>query len=91
MKRLEDDDRSRAGHADADRIKSRSPAPFPVPAAETPAAANRAATEQKILVLRERLQSALERGKAEKAAELFAFTGASPTPAPGTATCFGSP
>ena len=72
MKRLEDDDRSRAGHADADRIKSRSPAPFPVPAAETPAAANRAATEQKILVLRERLQSALERGKAEKAAELFA-------------------
>ena len=72
MKRLEDDDRSRAGHADADRLKSKSPAPFPVPAAETPAAGNKAATEQKILVIRERLQSALERGKSEKAAELFA-------------------
>ena len=72
MKRLEDDDRSRAGHADADRLKSKSRAQFPLPGAETPAAGNRAATEQKILVLRERLQSALERGKSEKAAELFA-------------------
>ncbi len=72
MKRLEDDDRSRARHADADRPKSKSPAPFPVPAAETPNAGNHAATEQKILVIRERLQSALERGKSEKAAELFA-------------------
>ncbi|HEX7574568.1 MAG TPA: tetratricopeptide repeat protein, partial [Bacteroidota bacterium] len=72
MKRLEDDDRSRAGRADADRLKSKSPAPFPVPAAETPGAGNKAATEQKILVIRERLQSALERGKSEKAAELFA-------------------
>ena len=70
LKRLEDDDRSRAGRADADRLKSKSPAPFPVP--ETPAAGNKAATEQKILVIRERLQSALERGKSEKAAELFA-------------------
>ena len=72
MKRLEDDDRSRAGRADADRLKSKSPAPFPSPAVETPAAGNKAATEQKILVIRERLQSALERGKPEKAAELFA-------------------
>ena len=72
MKRLEEDDRSRTGRADADRLKSKSPAPFPVPAAEAPAAGNKAATEQKILVIRERLQSALERGKSEKAAELFA-------------------
>jgi tetratricopeptide (TPR) repeat protein len=72
MKRLEEEDRSRMGRADADRVKSKSPAPFPVPATETLAAGNKAATEQKILVIRERLQSALERGKSEKAAELFA-------------------
>jgi len=72
MKRLEEEDRSRTGRRDVDPLKSKSPAPFPVPAAETPAAGNKAAMEQKILVLRERLHSALERGKAEKAAELFA-------------------
>ncbi len=72
MKRLEDEDRSRTGRTDADRLKSKSPAPFPVPAVESQAAGNKAATEQKILVIRERLQSALERGKTEKAAELFA-------------------
>ena len=72
MKRLEEEDRSRTGRRDTDPLKSKSHAPFPAPAAETPAAGNKAATEQKILVLRERLHSALERGKAEKAAELFA-------------------
>jgi len=72
MKRLEEEDRSRTGRAEVDRLKSKSPAPFPAPASETPAAGNKAATEQKILVIRERLQSALERGKSEKAAELFA-------------------
>jgi tetratricopeptide (TPR) repeat protein len=72
MKRLEEEDRSRTGRADAERLKTKAPAPFPVPAAESPAAGNRAAIEQKILVIRERLQSALERGKVEKAAELYA-------------------
>jgi tetratricopeptide (TPR) repeat protein len=71
MKRLEDEDRSRTGRTDADRLKSKSPAPFPVPVAESQAAGNKAAIEQKILVIRERLQSALERGKTDKAAELF--------------------
>ena len=72
MKRLEEEDRTRTGRRDAENLKTRTPAPFPVPASETPAAGNKAAIEQKILVLRERLHSALERGKAEKAAELFA-------------------
>ena len=72
MNRLEEEDRTRTGRTDADRLKTKAPAPFPVPASETPAAGNKAATEQKILVIRERLQSALERGKSEKAAELFA-------------------
>jgi tetratricopeptide (TPR) repeat protein len=71
MNRIEEEDRSRTGRTDADRLKTKAPAPFPVPASESPAAGNKAATEQKILVLRERLQSALERGKSEKAAELF--------------------
>lgn len=72
MKRLEEEDRSRTRRTDAERLKTKAPAPFPVPTAESPAAGNRAAIEQKILVIRERLQSALERGKVEKAGELFA-------------------
>jgi len=71
LSRLEEEDRSRSGGDKSPREKQPSPTPFPVPASENPAASNRAATEQKVLVLRERLQSALERGKAEKASELF--------------------
>lgn len=71
-RRLEDEDKRRTGGDAAGRQKPPGPAPFPVTAAETPAASNKAAIEQKILVLRERLLSALERNKTEKAAELFA-------------------
>jgi tetratricopeptide (TPR) repeat protein len=71
-RRLEDEDRRRTGTDPGARQKPPAPAPFPVTAAETPAASNKAAIEQKILVLRERLLSALERNKAEKAAELLA-------------------
>jgi tetratricopeptide (TPR) repeat protein len=70
-RRLEDEDKRRTGTDPGARQKTSAPAPFPVTAAETPAASNKAAVEQKILVLRERLLSALERNKAEKAAELF--------------------
>ncbi|MEW6512201.1 MAG: tetratricopeptide repeat protein [Bacteroidota bacterium] len=72
FKRLEDEDRKRTGSEPSTRAKQPPPAPFPVTAAEPPAASNKAATEQKVLVLRERLLSAIERGKADKAAELFA-------------------
>jgi tetratricopeptide (TPR) repeat protein len=68
-RRLEDEDKKRTG---GDRgSQPPSSAPFPETAAETPAASNKAAVEQKVLVLRERLLSALERNKAEKATELF--------------------
>ncbi|HUI65763.1 MAG TPA: tetratricopeptide repeat protein [Bacteroidota bacterium] len=72
LKRLEEEDRNRTRADAAERMKTQGPAPFPISPAETPAASNKAAIEQKLLVVRERLQSAIERGKSEKAAELFA-------------------
>ncbi len=48
------------------------PAPFPVPTAEHASQLPKAVRDQKILVLRERLMIALDRGKLEKASELLA-------------------
>ncbi|HXX63009.1 MAG TPA: tetratricopeptide repeat protein [Bacteroidota bacterium] len=72
LKRLEEEDRNRTRADAAERVKTQGPAPFPISPTEPPAASNKAAVEQKLLVVRERLQSAIERGKSEKAAELFA-------------------
>jgi tetratricopeptide (TPR) repeat protein len=71
MKRLEDEEKTRLAKEAGLRQKQQTPAPFPVTATQPEEVSNRAATEQKILVLRERLVSALERGKLEKARELF--------------------
>ena len=48
------------------------PAPFPIPSGETPVASSKAAREQRITVLRERLVIALDRGKIQKASDLLA-------------------
>ncbi len=48
------------------------PAPFPVPTAGHASQLPKAVRDQKILVLRERLMIALDRGKLEKASELLA-------------------
>jgi tetratricopeptide (TPR) repeat protein len=71
MKRLEDEDKSRIRHDLSSSLNKSQPAPFQAVQPETPAASNRAAIEQKLLVIRERLTSALERGKADKAAEFL--------------------
>jgi len=51
------------------------PTPFPVPSAESASVPPKAVRDQKILVLRERLMIALDRGKLEKASELLADLG----------------
>jgi tetratricopeptide (TPR) repeat protein len=48
------------------------PAPFPVPTSDHASQPPKAVRDQKILVLRERLMIALDRGKLEKASELLA-------------------
>ena len=48
------------------------PAPFPIPSGETPAASAKLARDQRITVLRERLDIALDRGKIPKASDLLA-------------------
>jgi tetratricopeptide (TPR) repeat protein/TolB-like protein len=69
MKRLEEEERRRST---ASKLKKEPPASFPVSSIEPPPlASNKVALEQKALVIRERLMSALERGKIEKAAELL--------------------
>jgi tetratricopeptide (TPR) repeat protein/TolB-like protein len=77
MKRLEEEERRRAT---ANKLKKEQPPPFPVDAVDPEPAANKIALEQKALVIRERLTSALERGKVDKAAELLAeFSRLSPS------------
>jgi tetratricopeptide (TPR) repeat protein len=69
MKRLEDEERKRTA---ANKQKSAPPSPAPSAPVEPLPASNRIAIEQKALVIHERLLSALERGKLEKATELYA-------------------
>jgi tetratricopeptide (TPR) repeat protein len=71
MSRLDQEERNRPGSEMSARLRQSTKSPFPISAAASQVAPNKAATQQKILVLRERLLSAIERGKKEKAAELF--------------------
>ena len=63
MNRLDQEERNRPGSEMSARLRQSTKAPFPISAAASQVAPNKAATQQKILVLRERLLSAIERWK----------------------------
>jgi TolB-like protein/Flp pilus assembly protein TadD len=78
MKRLEEEDQQEEhlGVPEEDAgLAAPPPTPFPVPEMPGPADSGQAAREQRVVILVERIQIALDRGRLEKAKELVAELG----------------